>query len=182
MITILDTSALITFYKLDGIKFLNSIFQEVYIPLEVEKEFLEEKSDQRLRFLLNCFDENTWLKKCQTYSDDIIEILKTDPRIDAGEREAIAQYKQLQVDLGIEDGKINCIIDESAARKVAKYMDIKVNGTLYIMAIMHLNGFIDYHEETKRLKKERRFGDKVIRDALDEAKTNFEKGNIFIYN
>jgi len=182
MITILDTSALITLYKLNGIRFLNSIFQEVYIPLKVEKEFLEEKSDERLSFLLNCFDENTWLKKCQTYSDDIIEILKTNPKIDAGEREAIAQYKQLQVDLEIEDGKINCIIDEAAARKVAVNMDIKVNGTLYIMAIMHLNGFIDYHVETKRLKKERRFGEKAIKEALDKANTNFEKGNIFNYN
>lgn len=182
MITILDTSALITFYKLDGIKFLNSIFHEVYIPLKVEKEFLEEKSDERFNFLLNCFDENAWLKKCQTYSDDIIEILKTDPKIDAGEREAIAQYKQLMIDLEVEEGKINCIIDESAARKVAINMDIKVNGTLYIMAIMHLNGFIDYHAETKRLKKERRFGENAIKDALDKAKANFEKGNIFNYN
>lgn len=170
MITILDTSALITLYKIDGVKHLSSMFEDVYIPLKVEKEFLEEKSDERFDFLLNCFAENIWFKKCQTYSDDIIDLLKSNPKIDAGEREAIAQYKQLQMDLALEDGKINCIIDETEARKVAQNMDIKVNGTLYLMAKMHFNGFIDYHTETQRLKKDRRFKDSVINAAFEKVK------------
>lgn len=171
MITILDTSALITLYKIDGVKHLSSMFEDVYIPLKVEKEFLEEKSDERFDFLLNCFEENIWFKKCQTYSDDIIDILKSNPKIDAGEREAIAQYKQLQMDLALEEGKINCIIDETVARKVAQNMDIQVNGTLYLMAKMHFNGLIDYFNQTQRLKQERRFGEKAIKAAFEKVKT-----------
>lgn len=170
MITILDTSALITLYKINGIQHLSSIFEDVYIPLKVEKEFLAEQSDERFNFLMNCFEENLWFKKCQTYQDDIIELLKSNPKIDPGEREAIAQYKQLQMDLEVEEGNINCIIDETEARKVAENMDIKINGTLYLMARMHFNGFINYHIETQRIKGERRFKDSIIKAAFEKVK------------
>jgi len=179
MITILDTSALITLYKINAVKHLNSIFNEVYIPLKVEKEFLAEKSSERFNFLLFSFEEHMWLKKCQTFNDETIDLLGSNRKLDPGEIEAIAQYKQLQMDLEIEDGKINCIIDESTARKVAQNMDIRVNGTLYLLALLDLNGFIDYYKETQRIKKERRYTDKIINEAFVKAKNNFRKGIVF---
>jgi hypothetical protein len=50
------------------------------------------------------------------------------------------------------------------------------------MAIMHFSGFIDYHAETGRLKKERRFKDKIIKEAFSKAENNFNSGNIFNFN
>ena len=63
MITIIDTSALITLYMIDKVKNLNSLFQEVYVPLMVEKEFLKDDTDRRLDFILKFYDENYWFKK-----------------------------------------------------------------------------------------------------------------------
>ncbi len=179
MTTILDTSALITLYKINGVKYLNSLFNEVYIPLKVEREFLAENSSERFNFLLFSFEEHMWLKKCQTFNDETIDLLGSNRKLDPGEIETIAQYKQLQMDLKIEEGKINCILDESTARKVAQNMDIRVNGTLYLMALLDLNGFIDYHVETKRLKKERRFTEQIINEAYTKAKNNFKSGDRF---
>lgn len=119
------------------------------------------------------------VKKCQTFNDETIDLLGSNRKLDPGEIETIAQYKQLQMDLKIEEGKINCILDESTARKVAQNMDIRVNGTLYLMALLDLNGFIDYHVETKRLKKEWRFTEKIINEAYTKAKNNFKSGDRF---
>jgi predicted nucleic acid-binding protein len=174
MIAIIDTSALITLYMIDKVKNLNTMFSEVYVPLMVEKEFLKDDTNNRLSFLLNFYEENYWFKKCQTYQNDIIEILLTNKKIDDGEREAIAQYKRIQIDLAIEEGNISCVIDEREARKVAQNMDIKVNGTLYLLAKLHFEGFLDYSNETNLLKKGRRYSEKVIVDAFEKVK--FELG------
>jgi predicted nucleic acid-binding protein len=170
MITIIDTSALITLYRIDKVKYLHQFFDEVYLPLMVEREFLQDETDERLNFLLNFYAENYWFKKCQSYHRDIMEILSTYKKIDDGEREAIAQYKRLEVDLAIEVGKITCIIDEKAARNVAKNMDVKINGTLYLLAKLHFEGYLDYFSVTYQLKTERRYTDAVILSAFKKVK------------
>lgn len=170
MITIIDTSALITLYIIDKVKNLHNLFGEVYVPLMVEKEFLKDETNERLHFLLNFYAENYWFKKCQAYHNDIIEILLTYKKIDDGEREAIAQYKRLEADLEIEAGNITCIIDEKEARKVAQNMDIKVNGTLYLLARLHFEGYLDYFTITKQLKEKRRYTDTIISSAFEKVK------------
>jgi len=169
MITVIDTSALITLYHLNAIKFLNQIFNEVYIPITVEAQFLSVDADHRLNFLLNFYEENKWFKKCQTYHADLIAILATNKKIDEGEREAIAQYKQIQQDLGIEEGKITCILDEKIARGVAANMNIKLNGTLYLLARLHLIGYFNY-AEVEKIRIERRYSRRLIDAAMDKAK------------
>jgi predicted nucleic acid-binding protein len=170
MITIIDTSALITLYMIDKVQNLHTIFREVYVPLMVEMEFLKDDTNERFKFLLNFYESNYWFKKCQTYHNDIIEILRTNKKIHDGEREAIAQYKRLQIDLLVEEGGISCVIDEKEARKVAQNMDIKVSGTLYLLARLHFEGFVNYHKETSRLKKARRYSDKIINEAFEKVK------------
>jgi predicted nucleic acid-binding protein len=170
MIAIIDTSALITLYMLDKVENLHIIFGEVYVPLMVEKEFLKDDTDERFKFLLNFYETNYWFKKCQAYHNDIIEILRTNKKIHDGEREAIAQYKRLQVDLLVEEGGISCLIDDKEARTVAQGMDIRVNGTLYFLARLHFEGFINYHKEINLLKEERRYSDKVIKEAFEKVK------------
>lgn len=174
MIAIIDTSALITLYMIDKVKNLNTLFSEVYIPLMVEKEFLKDDSNNRLDFLLNFYEENYWFKKCQIYQNDIIAILLTNKKMDDGEREAIAQYKRIEIDLAIEEGRMSCIIDEKVARKVAQHMEVKVIGTLYLLARLHFEGFLDYPTEVNLLKKGRRYSEKNIEDAFEKVK--FELG------
>lgn len=170
MISIIDTSVLITFYQLNSIKQLNLLFNEVYIPITVEKQFLKVDQDDRLNFLLNFYEENKWFKKCQTYQSDTIALLGTERRIHEGEREAMAQYKQIQSDLKIEEGNIVCVIDERIARNVASKMDISLSGTLYLLAKLHLIGYFNYFEEIEKIKTERRFSKKLINEAMLKAK------------
>jgi predicted nucleic acid-binding protein len=169
MITVIDTSVLITFYHLNSIKYLNQIFNEVYVPITVEAQFLKVDSDNRLNFLLNFYEENKWFKKCQTYQSDIMAILATDRKIDEGEREAIAQYKQIQQDLKVEEGNITCTLDEKDARGVATNMNIRLNGTLYLLARLHLMGYFDY-ADIEKIRIDRRFSRKLIDAAMVKAR------------
>lgn len=169
MICVIDTSALITFYELGRIELLNQLFNKVYIPVAVESEFLKEDTDVKLNFLLPLQEGNGWIKKCQTYADDIIAILGTERNIDSGEREAIAQFKKLQEDLQIEQGRITCVIDERNARRVAQAMDVDVSGTLLLLARLHMLGFINYYETVLPIAKRRRFSKELIDQAFEKA-------------
>ena len=170
MISVIDTSVLITFYQLNSIRYLNLLFNEVYVPLTVEEQFLKVDPDNRLNFLLLFYEENKWFKKCQTYQSDTIDLLSTEKKIHEGEREAIAQYKQIQSDLQVEEGNIVCVIDERIARNVAFRMDVNLSGTLYLLAKLHLIGYFDYYEEIKKISSERRFSKKLIDEAMIKAK------------
>lgn len=173
MISIIDTSALITFYQLDIIQLLNQLFNEVYIPDTVERQFLKRETDTRLRFLFSFYEENKWFRKCQTYEPAMMKILSTDKRIDEGEREAMAQYKRIQTDLGIEEGNIVCVIDERIGRRVAGNMDIKVMGTLYLLARLGILGMLDYHRIVGDIRLSRRFSKEYIDEAHRRAKEDF---------
>ncbi|HRG07040.1 MAG TPA: hypothetical protein PLJ08_00570 [Cyclobacteriaceae bacterium] len=169
MICVIDTSALITFFELGKVELLNQLFNEVYIPVTVEEQFLKENTDEKLSFLLQFQDGNGWIKKCQTYRNDIISILNTEKKIDSGEREAIAQFKKLQEDLEIEEGRIICVIDERDARNIAQAMDVEVSGTLLLLARLHMLGFIDYYETVQPIAKRRRFSKRLIDQAFVKA-------------
>ncbi|MFN8340639.1 MAG: hypothetical protein U0V64_03140 [Cyclobacteriaceae bacterium] len=170
MICVIDTSALITFYELKKISLLNQLFNEVYVPVTVEEQFLKEEADEKLEFILSIGEENSWIKKCQSYREDIIDILKTDNRIDPGEREAIAQFQKLKEDLKIEKGRIVCVIDEKNGRKVAESMDVELTGTLFLLARLHFLGFIDYTSTVLPIAKRRRFSNKNIEKAFAKAR------------
>lgn len=170
MISVIDTSVLITFYQLKSIHFLGYLFNEVYVPLTVEKQFLKKETEQRFDFLLKFYEENQWFKKCQTYQDDVIGLLLTDKNVDEGEREAIAQYKKIQSDLEIEEGRIHCIIDERYARAVAAGMNIEIKGTLYLLAKLHFLGHLDYFTIVRELRNTRRFSKKYIKAAFEKVK------------
>jgi predicted nucleic acid-binding protein len=172
VISIIDTSALITFYQLGIVRHFNNLFNEVYVPITVEGQFLKKDTDNKLAFLLPFYDENTWFKKCQTYESGVMNILATNRKIDEGEREAIAQYKQLQQDLEREEGTIVCVLDEKDGRKVARNMDIRVNGTLYLLARLSFMDLIDYHNTVDTVKVSRRFSEKAILDAYAKAKSD----------
>lgn len=90
--------------------------------------------------------------------------------IDEGERETIAQYKSLEQAMKIEEGNLVCILDERIARKVAKNMDIRMNGTLYLLAQLDLIGHIQYAKVVGDLKVRRRFSPDAIKEAYGNAK------------
>lgn len=170
MISVIDTSVLITFYELNCLHLFNQLFNEVYIPVTVEQQFLKRDTDKRLAFLLTFYEENKWFKKCQSYEADMMQILSTMKNIDEGERETMAQYKSLEQAMKIVEGNLVCILDERIARKVAKNMDIRMNGTLYLLAQLDLIGHIQYAKVVEDLKVRRRFSLDAIKEAYGNAK------------
>lgn len=76
MISVIDTSVLITFYELNYLHLFNQLFNEVYIPATVEQQFLKRDTDKRLAFLLTFYEENKWFRKCQSYEADMMQILQ----------------------------------------------------------------------------------------------------------
>ncbi len=166
MIAVIDTSVLITFYKADKVNLLVNLYKEVYIPRNVEEEFLQKEPDARLGFLLPTYELNTWLKPCQTYDPGMLKLLATTPKMDLGESEVIAQMKQIQLDLNLESETFECLIDEKVARKVALRMDLPVKGALRLLARLHFLGYLDFHSTVEPIAKERRFAPEIIDEAF----------------
>lgn len=169
MIAVIDTSALITFYLIDRISYLNLLYKKVLIPIEVESQFLKKDSDKKYEYLTRLYEENIWIEKCQTYHGDIFNILRSEPRIHEGEREALAQYKSIETDLIVDSARLVCVLDEYKARKVATNMQINITGTLYILARLHFNNVINYFDITENIKQERRFSDELIHAAYNKV-------------
>jgi len=151
---ILDTSALLCLYHLGLLEKLNLLFQEVRIPVAVEKEFLfkvksEEAKNERFAFLTACYEANdTWLFKCMEYGKDLITLYLTMEGMDEGEAEALAQNQAL-------DSSYQLIIDEKTARNVAKARSFSISGVAFLLACMEVkHGLCDYRACINRLRKE----------------------------
>ncbi|ADT83272.1 hypothetical protein TERMP_00295 [Thermococcus barophilus MP] len=110
-----DTSPLILLKKTGGIYLLEELFNEVVIPLQVQKELYvrEEHYFSRIKFL-----------KVQNPKKELFKILLL--TLDEGEAGAIA--------LAIEHG-LPLLIDDLKGRKTAKQLGLKYIGTLGILKI-----------------------------------------------
>jgi uncharacterized protein len=114
-ILVADTSPLISLIVINKLSVLTDLYEEVYLPKEVWDE-------------LNAHLEIT------TYREDLLRLsyfVKNvtapfyNPKIDRGELEAIALYKQLNADF--------LLIDDKKAREVAEENNINCIGTLAIL-------------------------------------------------
>ena len=170
MIAVIDTTVLITFYKAGKLNLLVNLYNEVYIPRQVEKEFLQIEPDARFNFLLPTYEQNTWLKACQTFDQFTLENLAIEPKMDKGESEVIAQLRQIQIDLKVGSEAAECLLDEKVARKVAQRMDLPVKGSLRLLARLHFLGYLDYRRTVDPIAKERRFTTELIQEAFKIAK------------
>jgi len=159
-----DSSFLDSLYNIDALKYLASVFSEVRIPEQVEREFLSVKNtdrDKRLEYLLFNYERFLWLKKCNTYNNDDILILSSEPGMDQGEVEVIAQTKKLGLEVVDPAGLISGI-DEKRGREIAGKHSIPVMGVLKVLAIMHFQGFLKYFDSVTTLRKHRkRFSESI---------------------
>ncbi|RME18902.1 MAG: hypothetical protein D6799_02355 [Bacteroidetes bacterium] len=167
---ILDTSVLLSLYHLKLIEQLKLLYNEVRIPQSVEMEFLnlkyKKEKEERFYLLNKLYEENAvWFKKCNVYSSDLVEIYRND-KLDKGESEVLAQNQEL-------GGNYVVLIDEKRARKKAKSINFKLNGTLYILACLDLKiGVCKYEQCVEELKRENigRFSDDVIKEVYAKVK------------
>lgn len=114
-ILVADTSPLISLIVIDKLSVLTDLYEEVYLPKKVWDE-------------LNAHLEITAYSKDLLRLSYFVKNINTpfyNPKIDKGELEAIALYKQLGADF--------LLIDDKKAREVAEENNINCIGTLAIL-------------------------------------------------
>ena len=171
---IIDTSVLLSLYYLDLLNFLNLIYNEVRIPREVEREFLEKNrnsEEQNIRFeSITKFYKNhaSWFFQCNEYGEDLVQIYLTEKELDKGEAEVFAQNQAL-------GSNHELLLDERAGRKVAHRESIIHHGVLYILASLEIKLQVcDYYFTVATLKEMKigRFSDKIIDQVYQNVKSD----------
>lgn len=169
---ILDTSPLICLYQLNLLEYLNLFYNSVMIPREVEREFLYnipdiEEQNRRYVFLEEFYYKHEiWFIRCNLYSEDLINLYKTQDGIDAGEAEVFAQNQHLGSDHIL-------LIDEINGRKLANKNNNAVSGVLYIIATLDIRFKIcDYFKSTNILRNQFgfRISDRIINEVYQKVR------------
>jgi predicted nucleic acid-binding protein len=175
---IMDNSSLRALYHLNLLDSLILLYSNVYIPREVEKEFLRAKSEETTRyiFITNFYEKNIWFQRCSTYRDSLVELFLADDytkKLHRGEAEAIVQNQTMQ-------NNCEVLLDEAEAREVAKVQHVCVRGTLSILALLDLRWKkCDYRQSVEILQKKHkaRYSQKIINDAYEIIKQELTSGS-----
>lgn len=153
MIVVVDTSPLITLDRIDRLDILPALFGRVVRPQSVVDELLLGKGSHGGSFAL--FDA-PWM---DTVPDPAEAVFRRE--LGAGETAAIALAKTRGADL--------ILLDDLAARRVALGLDLRVSGTLGVMAAAAQRGIVsDLGEAIENLRRVgMRVSDKVVASMLE---------------
>lgn len=116
-----NSSVLIVLEKVDVLSILRELFKDIFIPLAVKREVFREE------------EPPAWIK-CQEISQPLASKV-LEGSLEAGEREAICLYEELEADL--------LVIDDLEGRRVAERLGAKITGTLGILLLAKEKGIID---------------------------------------
>jgi len=122
---ILNATPFIYLGKKRRMGILRSVFGEVVIPIEVEREVTRFKENPEAVQLREAVQRG-WIKVRCPSEKEKIRIARLFSEIDEGEAAVIA------VALQIHEGA-SVIIDDAEARAAAEYFGLKVHGTLYVI-------------------------------------------------
>ncbi len=155
-IVISNNSPLVGLFMLNLLSLLRDLYTEVWIPREVEKEFL--KKDPRVR--REALNSAPWIK--------VVDLTNpqgaTDYRgVDPGEAEALA--------LAVEHEASLILLDEKRGRRRAEEIGLTVKGTVGILLEAKQEGLIDVIKPLLiQLKKNgMHLSESVINNALQDA-------------
>jgi len=126
MIGIINASPLIYLGKIGALSLLPKLFIECYTTLIVKKEVLSNKHAPEFSVLKEYF--SNWISLKEPTNQQLVDRLKG-LYIHAGEASIIALAKELQ---DSSDENI-IIIDDLAAREIARTLDLKVTGTIGVL-------------------------------------------------
>ena len=119
MIIIADTSALVALAICDVLGLLETLFDKVMVPKKVYDECIVANKSQaeKLKFFLH--DKIKTTNKAET--------LSLPANLGAGEISAMLLYKKTNADY--------LLIDDNRARKIARYNDINIIGSLGVLLL-----------------------------------------------
>lgn len=152
-IVISDTGPIISLAKINKLKILTSLFNEIYIPHAVWEELVE-------------IDDNKEKEKIKSFFKNKVKHIKEKniiPLIDYGEIEAIQLYQEMQADL--------LLIDDKRAKRIAEGLSIKCTGTLGMLYEAKTKGIIKKLKPLflKLLKSDRYYSIKILNYILKKA-------------
>ena len=135
MIGIINASPLIYLSKIGALSLLPKLFSECFTTLIVKKEVLSDDNAPEFSVLKECF--SNWLSLKEPTNQQLVDRLK-ELHIHSGEASVIALAKELQD----ESDEIIMIVDDFAAREIARTLDLKVTGTIGVLIKSLLLKFI----------------------------------------
>jgi len=126
MIGIINASPLIYLGKIGALYLLPKLFTRCYTCQIIKKEVLSDETVPEFTVLNECF--LTWLSLREPKNQQLVERLK-ELNIHTGEASVLALAKEIQE----KTDEIVIIIDDLAAREIARTLDLKVTGTIGIL-------------------------------------------------
>ena len=139
MIVIADTTPLNYLVLIDGVEILPQLYGRVLIPLAVWEEFQRPETPEAVR---------AWVGQPPAWLEVRAVERNPDPAVQnlgAGEREAIALAEELHAD--------RLIMDDRAARRVARQRNLIVIGTLGVLAEAAERELLDFPDAIARLQQ-----------------------------
>ena len=123
-----DNSPLVGLFGLNLLSLLRDLYTEVWIPREVEREFLETDPIVRREALKNA----PWIKTVDLTNPQTAAVYV---RLDTGEAEALALADE-------HDARL-ILLDEKIGRREAKKIGLTVKGTAGVLLEAKKEGLID---------------------------------------
>lgn len=153
MIAVSDTSPLNYLILIGAVEILPGLFEQVIIPESVANELAHERAPKAVRSWIS--RPPPWLEMRTPKAPDQTMML------DVGERDALSLAVELKAEL--------VLIDEKAARIVAKDRGLSVAGTLAVLELAAQRGAVDLSTAIERLTSTSfRVGTDVIEALLTE--------------
>ena len=144
MIVVANSSVLIALCRIGMLNLLYQKFTEgIFIPEAVWYEVVESGRGQPGSEEVS---SSPWIKVKKVKDEKLISLLRIE--LDEGEAEAIVLASELKADL--------VLLDEKAARKVAKRLGLQVLGTIGVLIWAKRAGFDRQFERAIRCSSERR--------------------------
>ena len=126
MIGIINASPLIYLGKIGALPLFSKLFTECYTTLTVKQEVLSDDNVPEFSVLKDCF--SNWLSLKEPSNQQLVDRLM-ELNIYTGEASVIALAKEFQDN---SDESV-IIIDDLAAREIARTLDLKVMGSIGIL-------------------------------------------------
>ena len=129
MIYVSDTSPLIFFSKINKLDVMRQIFYQINIPNEVANE-IQGKKDTAAAEILKA----NWIVTREVKNVSLVNALTKEYGHDKGEVEAVILSRELGANL--------LVVDDSAGRDLARSYQIKITGTLGVLAVARQKGLV----------------------------------------
>ena len=126
---IVNSTPIIALYEIDKLDLLRQMYGKIIIPKAVYMEVSEK--DDGLKETIDKFSD--WINVVNLSSDADKVMYKA--KLHDGEVEVMMLAKELNADL--------VIIDDYPARQTAKYLNLKLTGTVGVMLKAKQNGYIE---------------------------------------